>query len=110
MPRKKTNPYFDEIKAGLEEALIWARKEQGSVTMRDVELPDPPRPITARQIASIRKNRVRASQRVFAGIINASVQTVHAWEQGRGHPSGPALRLLRLLEKRPDLVRELSRK
>ncbi len=110
MARKKPTPYFDEIKAGLEEALIWAQQEQGSVTMRDVEIPGPPRPITPRQIAFIRENTVRASQRVFAGLINASVQTVHAWEQGRGHPSGPALRLLRLLEKRPELIRELGRK
>ncbi|HUO10423.1 MAG TPA: hypothetical protein VM008_19105 [Phycisphaerae bacterium] len=41
-------------------------------------------------------------------MINDSVQTVHAWEQGRGRPSGPTLRFLRLLERRPELVREFG--
>lgn len=47
-------------------------------------------------------------QAVFARLINDSVQTVHAWEQGRGRPSGPTLRFLRLLERRPELVREFG--
>ena len=102
--------YYDEIKTGLADALDWAQGKHSTVTIRDVELPDPPRPITPRQITALRKKKVRVSQAVFAGIINASVQTVHAWEQGRGQPSGPALRLLRLLDKRPELIREFGRK
>jgi DNA-binding transcriptional regulator YiaG len=62
------------------------------------------------QITALRKKKVRASQAVVARIMNASVQTIHAWEQGRGQPSGPALRLLRLLDKRPDLIREFGKK
>ncbi len=109
MKKAKNRIYFDEIKTGLENALDWAQGKHSVVTMREVELPDPPKPITPRQIATLRKKKVRVSQRVFAGIMNASVQTVHVWEQGRGRPSGPALRLLRLLDKRPELIREFSR-
>ncbi len=109
MKKMKNNAYFNEIKTGLHDALNWAQGDHSTVTMRDVELPKPPRPITARQIANLRKKKVRVSQAVFAGIMNASIQTIHAWEQGRGHPSGPALRLLRLLDKRPELVREFGR-
>ncbi len=110
MSKKSDSAYFRGIKAGLEEALDWAQTQRSTVTKRDVEIPEPPRPITPRQIAALREKKVRVSQAVFAGIVNASVQTVHAWEQGRGHPSGPALRLLRLLEKRPELIREFGRK
>jgi putative transcriptional regulator len=110
MKKVNSNMYYDEIKTGLADALDWAQGKHSTVTIRDVELPDPPRPITPRQITALRKKKVRVSQAVFAGIINASVQTVHAWEQGRGQPSGPALRLLRLLDKRPELIREFGRK
>ena len=110
MKKVNSNMYYDEIKTGLADALDWAQGKHSTVTIRDVELPDPPRPITPRQITALRKKKLRVSQAVFAGIINASVQTVHAWEQGRGQPSGPALRLLRLLDKRPELIREFGRK
>ncbi len=105
---RKRNEYFEGIKAGLEEAIAWADGRNVAVTVREVELPDAPRPMTARQIAALRTRKMRASQAVFAKLINASVQTVHAWEQGRGRPSGPTLRFLRLLEKRPELVKELG--
>ncbi|MGC8551911.1 MAG: helix-turn-helix domain-containing protein [Phycisphaerae bacterium] len=110
MARKRDNEYFKTVKAGLEDAIQWADGQKVPVTLRDVDLPMPPRPITAVQIAALRKKKVGVSQAVFAGIVNASVQTVHAWEQGRGRPSGPALRLLRLLDKHPKLVRELVNK
>jgi len=110
MATKKTkrNEYFEGIKAGLEEALAWAQGKNVPVTIRQVELPDPPAPMTPKQISSLRVKKARASQAVFAGLINASVQTVHAWEQGRGKPSGPTLRFLRLLDKHPELIKELG--
>jgi putative transcriptional regulator len=104
----KRNEYYEGIKAGLEEALAWAEGRDVPVTIREVELPEPPRAMSARQIARLRTEKMGVSQAVFARLINASVQTVHAWEQGRGKPSGPALRFLRLLEKRPELVREFG--
>ncbi len=110
MKKAKDTQYFDEIKTGLEEALSWAQGANSTVTVRDVELPDPPRPLTPRQIAAIRLKKVRASQAVFARVMNASVRTIHAWEQGRGQPSGPALRLLGLLDRHPELIREFGRK
>jgi putative transcriptional regulator len=101
----KNQKFFNEIKAGLNDALAWSEGRETPVTVRDVELPAPPRPMTSRQIAILRKKKVGVSQAVFARLINASVKTVHAWEQGRGHPSGPALRLLSLLDETPDLIR-----
>ena len=106
--KKKKNEFFEGIMAGTREAIAWADGKDVPVTIRHVELPDPPTPMTPRQIASLRVKKARASQAVFAGLINASVQTIHAWEQGRGRPSGPTLRFLRLLEKHPELIKELK--
>jgi putative transcriptional regulator len=110
MKTRARNKYYDGIKAGLEDALAWASGNNVPVTIREVEMPKPAMPMSPRQIAALRTKKVRVSQAVFAGLINSSVQTVHAWEQGRGRPSGPTLRFLRLLDKRPDLVKELSGK
>jgi len=44
------------------------------------------------------------SQSVFASVLNVSLRTVQAWEQGRNRPCGPALRLLWLLEAKPDML------
>ncbi len=105
---KKRNEYFEGIKQGLDEALQWAKGGDVPATIREVELPDAPKPMTPRQIATLRAKKVGVSQAAFARLINASVHTVHAWEQGRGRPSGPALRFLRLLEKRPELVKDFG--
>jgi len=107
MKKKNQNEFYDTIKSGLEDALALTRGNKVPVTIREVEIPDPPKPMTPREIAALRANKAHVSQAVFAKMINASVQTIHAWEQGRGRPSGPALRFLRLLQKRPELMREL---
>jgi putative transcriptional regulator len=51
------------------------------------------------QIKSIRE-RSHVSQAVFARLLNTSVSTVQKWEVGAKHPSGPALKLLSLVQKR----------
>ncbi|MFZ7316531.1 helix-turn-helix domain-containing protein [Avibacterium avium] len=48
------------------------------------------------------------TQDKFANILGISVNTLRSWEQGVRKPSGAAATLLRLLEKRPELVAELS--
>jgi DNA-binding transcriptional regulator YiaG len=60
--------------------------------------------MSASEIAAFRKKKLRVSQRVFAGMLNASPNTIHAWEQGRKKPSGIALRLLRLIQSRPEIL------
>jgi putative transcriptional regulator len=108
MRKMKRNEYYKGLKAGLEEAMVWPKGGEVPVTNREVELPEPPKAMSGRQIAALRTKKMGVSQAVFARLMNASVQTVHAWEQGRGRPSGPTLRFLRLLERRPELVREFG--
>lgn len=76
-----------------------------ALTMRQFDalcLP-PVKHYTASQIRSIRK-RTKASQAVFATVLNVSKDTVVSWErnreQGGKMPSGPALKLLDLVDRK----------
>jgi putative transcriptional regulator len=58
-----------------------------------------PRVYSAYEIKRLRL-RERASQAVFAAYLNTSVSTVQKWEIGEKKPSGPALKLLDLVERK----------
>ena len=46
------------------------------------------------------RTSVGVSQAVFAHYLNVSVDSVSKWEQGKKHPSGPALKLLNLVRRK----------
>lgn len=56
------------------------------------------RPLTVQQIKAILE-RKRVSQTVFANYLNVTPNLVSKWERGEKRPSGPALKLLTLVEK-----------
>ena len=70
-------------------------------TMREFESREVPVP-KAYSAAEIKKLRLkeRASQAVFAAYLNTSVSTVQKWEIGEKTPSGPALKLLDLVDRK----------
>lgn len=43
----------------------------------------------------------------FVSIIGVSSALVQAWEQGRRSPSGSALKLLSVIERKPEFIQEL---
>ena len=104
----KRKDFYDGLVGALEEGLE-AVREGKVLTVREVHLPPPPKPMSARQIGLLRRNKLRVSQRVFARLTNTAPQTIHAWEQGRVKPSGIALRVLHIFDDRPDIARELLR-
>lgn len=70
-------------------------------TMREfdsLKLESPP-VLSAYEIKRLRL-REKASQAVFAAYLNASVSTVQKWEIGDKKPSGPARKLLALVERK----------
>ena len=70
-------------------------------TMREfdsLKLDSPP-VLSAYEIKRLRL-REKASQAVFAAYLNTSVSTVQKWEIGDKKPSGPALKLLSLVERK----------
>jgi len=103
MARKKHSEFFNLLHGALKEG-VEALETGRKLTVREAELPDPPQAMPAKEIVALRSNRLGVSQRVFAAMLNASPQTVHAWEQGRKKPSGIALRLLRLVESQPRIL------
>jgi len=56
-------------------------------------------------IASLRRF-VGLSQPQFAQAMGISVHTLRNWEQGRRHPEGPAIGLLRIAARHPRIIRE----
>ena len=55
-------------------------------------------PLSPKQIKALRA-REHVSQTVFANYLNVTPNLVSKWERGEKKPSGPALKLLSLVEK-----------
>src|SRR3954451_6510420 len=56
-------------------------------------------------IAALRRF-VGLTQEQFAQAMSISVHTLRNWEQGRRHPEGPAIALLRIAARHPRILRE----
>ncbi len=54
------------------------------------------------------RQKTGLSQRQFAEKLGISVNTLKSWEQGQRKPSGAGMALMRLLDKRPELIAELG--
>lgn len=62
-----------------------------------------PHRFDAPHIQAIR-HRLNVSQHIFADLLNVSVGTVRAWEQGARTPDGASVRLLAIAEHQPDVL------
>lgn len=102
---KLTSAEFAELKAGAEEALAHAQGKKTTLRTRSMVPRRKPSHFTAARIRSIRSH-LNVSQPVFAGLLYVTKDTAAKWEQGLRKPSGSALRLLEIAEKRPELLVE----
>ncbi len=59
-------------------------------------------PVTKARLAT------RLSPARFARLLGISERTLQDWEQGRRQPNGAAKTLLRVVERHPEVLRELS--
>ena len=57
------------------------------------------------EVAAIRK-KMHMTQKEFAGVFRISVGTLRNWEQGHRNPSGAAVTLLKIAQKRPEAILE----
>lgn len=89
---------FDKIMAGLEEATAIARGEAEPATYR-VHVPEE---IDVRAIRA----RQGLSQAQFASRYGFSAAAVRDWEQKRKRPEASARILLKIIERRPEVVQE----
>lgn len=102
----KRNKFFEELKAGLEDAIAHSK---GKLHLRSerIEIPEPPAEYKPKEIKSIRENNYY-SQGLFAKVLNVSVKTVQSWESGDRSPSHATLRLLEIIDKgiyRPEVFK-----
>ena len=86
----------NETALGLYEAGV-----MDQVTMREFDILCLPKieKLEPQRIKAIRET-AQVSQAVFAALLNTSVSTVQKWEIGQKRPSGTALKLLHIVEKR----------
>lgn len=87
---------FDDIMAGLQDALAYAQGDPGRGKATTVTVPD----VDVRAA----RHRLGMTQPVFARTFGVSVATVRNWEQHRRRPEGAARVLLRVIEMNPTAV------
>lgn len=91
---------FTELLSSAHEAL---EHSQGKRSLRTTTLPAPPKPLNGRAVKRVRAS-LHASQAVFARFLNVSTKLVQAWEANRRTPQGPALVLLHIAARQPDVI------
>ena len=85
---------FDDLKEGLNEAIEY---EKGTGKARKTTyIISPVKKYSNSEIKKIR-NKTGMTQASFANYLGVSQKTVEAWELGRTHPTGPAYRLIDIL-------------
>lgn len=94
---------FTELLGSAHEALDHA---QGKRSLRTTTLPLPPKSLNARAVKRVRAS-LHASQAVFARYLNVSTKLVQAWEANRRTPEGPALVLLHIAARQPQLMERM---
>ena len=96
------NKYRSDAMGAVDETMA-ALHKVGAIdkqTMRrfDEACLTPVQPLSPNQIKALRE-REHVSQTVFANYLNVTPNLVSKWERGEKRPSGPALKLLSLVEK-----------
>ncbi len=91
---------FAELIESAHEALAHSKGKQ---ELRTTVLPGAPKVMGADDVRALRE-RVNASQSVFAHFLNVSTKLVQAWEANRRRPEGAALRLLEIASENPGVV------
>ena len=97
-----TKKYRSDAMAAIHETMA-ALNKVGAIdkqTMRrfDHACLTPVQPLSPKQIKALRE-REHVSQTVLANYLNVTPNLVSKWERGEKRPSGPALKLLSLVEK-----------
>lgn len=90
---------FADIKAGLEEAVRHARGDDTGAVEHQIV-------VESIDVAAIRE-KLGLSQVAFAEAFGVSAGTVRNWEQGLRRPRGAARVLLKVIDRRPEVVQQV---
>ena len=105
--KRKEIEFDAEALVGSVEAMAAHVRGEHKLTLRTrtLSLPEPIQPLRLRDVAAIRR-QLNVSQSVLAAMLNVPKVTAISWENGRRKPTGAALRLLDLIRKKPDILRQ----
>jgi putative transcriptional regulator len=101
MKKPSKDTLGDLLVQSLTEVRDSVRGRPGKLTMKTVEIPDPPH-FGAIAVHKLR-NRLGLSQGLFARLLGVSRKLVEAWEAGTRIPSPMACRLLDAITRSPSL-------
>lgn len=87
---------YEDLKEGLNQAIAFEKGKGKAKVKRLIIMPV--KKYSNEEIRNIR-NRAGMTQNTLAKYLGVSKKTVEAWENGRTHPTGPAYRLLEILEQ-----------
>jgi len=85
---------FSSIKQGLKEAIDFSEGKLKKAVIHEFS------PLDVKRVRA----KIGMSQREFASAFGISVSTLRHWERGDRSPQGPALVLLNVVAKEPELV------
>lgn len=95
---------FSELELSLNQALAYEQQDEKiGFRITDKPIPNAPKPRSKTLIVALR-HKLQCSQSIFAQLLNVSIKTVQAWEQGIRQPSDAALKLLAIAEKHPEAL------
>jgi putative transcriptional regulator len=85
---------FEELVGSVKEAGKIKRSQKRPARKTQIELPN------------VRKIREKSglSQSQFARMLRVSPKTLQNWEQKRRQPNGPAIALLKVVDRNPEIV------
>ena len=97
--RKKRSKILEAVHASARG--LRAANAIDQMTMREFDrlCLEPVRPLRPAEIRRIRES-ANVSQAVFAAVLNTSVSSVQKWEIGQKRPTGAALKLLHLVQRK----------
>jgi putative transcriptional regulator len=101
MKKKVKSKFFDDLREAVADAIAYERGE--NLNLRVTSLPGKPRPIRPLEIRQLRE-KLNASQPLFAKYLGVSAKAVQSWEQGTRRPRNSALRLLLIAKKQPKVL------
>lgn len=96
--RKFKSDAFEAIHSAVEGMYAAGTIDKETMRTFDVDCLVVPQDLTPGEIKALRENN-HVSQPVFARYLNTSESTVQKWETGAKRPSGPALKLLAIVQK-----------
>ncbi len=92
-----TKSAFEDIKAGMDEAIAFARDEATGAVVHQVEVVD----------VKAARQKLGMSQGKFAAAFGVSLPTLRKWEQRQRRPTGAARLLIKAIDAEPETMKRL---